>query len=119
AGTPKARAAREKLSVSATLSRYCKARSLSIAMSPSANHCHSDKRFCRMRWIPSRLRFPYDPLIAPPRTEDPDMTTMLKAQYTERGPVPHAVIDAVPFARPTLVEGQALVAVLAAPINPS
>jgi len=47
------------------------------------------------------------------------MTTMLKAQYTERGPVPQAVIDAVPFARPVLVQGQVLVAVLAAPINPS
>ena len=47
------------------------------------------------------------------------MTTMLKAQYTERGPVPHAVIEAVPFARPVLAQGQALVAVLAAPINPS
>jgi len=47
------------------------------------------------------------------------MTTMLKAQYTERGPVPQAVIGAVPFARPVLAQGQALVAVLAAPINPS
>lgn len=47
------------------------------------------------------------------------MTTMLKAQYTERGPVPQAVIEAVPFDRPTLTQGQALVAVLAAPINPS
>ena len=47
------------------------------------------------------------------------MTTMLKAQYTERGPVPQAVIDAVPFDRPALAQGQALVAVLAAPINPS
>ena len=47
------------------------------------------------------------------------MTTMLKAQYTERGPVPQAVIAAVPFARPVLAQGQALVAVLAAPINPS
>ncbi len=47
------------------------------------------------------------------------MTTMLKAQYNERGPVPQAVIAAVPFERPTLSQGQALVAVLAAPINPS
>ena len=47
------------------------------------------------------------------------MTTMLKAQYSERGPVPQAVIEAVPFARPALTQGQALVAVLAAPINPS
>ncbi|HKX45057.1 MAG TPA: zinc-dependent alcohol dehydrogenase family protein [Burkholderiaceae bacterium] len=44
---------------------------------------------------------------------------MLKAQYSERGPVPQAVIEAVPFARPALTQGQALVAVLAAPINPS
>lgn len=44
---------------------------------------------------------------------------MLKAQYTERGPVPQAVIEAVPFDRPVLASGQALVAVLAAPINPS
>ena len=47
------------------------------------------------------------------------MTTMLKAQYNERGPVPQAVIEAVPFDRPVLTPGQALVAVLAAPINPS
>lgn len=47
------------------------------------------------------------------------MTTMLKAQYSERGPVPQNVIEAVPFARPVLTQGQALVAVLAAPINPS
>lgn len=47
------------------------------------------------------------------------MTQMLKAQYSERGPVPQAVIQAVPFERPVLTPGQALVAVLAAPINPS
>lgn len=47
------------------------------------------------------------------------MTTMLKAQYSERGPVPQAMIEAVPFERPTLAQGQALVAILAAPINPS
>ena len=47
------------------------------------------------------------------------MTTMLKAQYNERGPVPQAVIGAVPFDRPVLARGEALVAVLAAPINPS
>ena len=47
------------------------------------------------------------------------MTQMLKAQYSERGPVPQAVIQAVPFERPVLQPGQALVAVLAAPINPS
>jgi mitochondrial enoyl-[acyl-carrier protein] reductase / trans-2-enoyl-CoA reductase len=47
------------------------------------------------------------------------MTTLLKAQYTQRGPVPQDVIAAVPFDRPVLAAGQALVAVLAAPINPS
>lgn len=47
------------------------------------------------------------------------MTTLLKAQYTERGPVPQAVIAAVPFDLPERAQGQALVAVLAAPINPS
>ena len=47
------------------------------------------------------------------------MTTMLKAQYDERGAVPQAAIEAVPFDRPVLAQGQALVAVLAAPINPS
>ena len=47
------------------------------------------------------------------------MTTMLRAQYKERGPVPQAVIEVVPFDRPVLAAGQALVAVLAAPINPS
>lgn len=47
------------------------------------------------------------------------MTTMLKAQYSERGPVPQAVIGALAFERPVLAQGQALVAVLAAPINPS
>ncbi|MBH9552782.1 zinc-dependent alcohol dehydrogenase family protein [Inhella gelatinilytica] len=47
------------------------------------------------------------------------MTTMLKAQYAERGPIPQAVIAPVPFERPVLSQGQALVAVLAAPINPS
>ncbi|UXI66831.1 zinc-dependent alcohol dehydrogenase family protein [Tahibacter amnicola] len=47
------------------------------------------------------------------------MTTLIKAEYAERGPVPHAVIHPVPFDRPVLAKGQALVAVLAAPINPS
>lgn len=47
------------------------------------------------------------------------MTTMLKALYSERGPVPQDVINAVPFDAPQLAHGQALVAVLAAPINPS
>lgn len=43
----------------------------------------------------------------------------LQAQYTTRGPVPQDVIQAVPFERPVLASGQAWVAVLAAPINPS
>lgn len=45
--------------------------------------------------------------------------TMLKAQYDQRGPVPQDVIRAVPFDPPELGVGQALVAVLAAAINPS
>jgi NADPH:quinone reductase-like Zn-dependent oxidoreductase len=44
---------------------------------------------------------------------------MFKAQYDQRGPVPQDVIRAVPFEAPVLAAGQALVAVLAAPINPS
>ena len=44
---------------------------------------------------------------------------MLRAQYTARGPVPANVIDAVEFTLPALTEGQALLQVLAAPINPS
>ncbi len=44
---------------------------------------------------------------------------MLRAQYATRGPVPSAAIDAVEFTLPPLTEGQALIAVLAAPINPS
>jgi NADPH:quinone reductase-like Zn-dependent oxidoreductase len=43
----------------------------------------------------------------------------LQARYSRRGPIPQDVIDAVPFALPALAPGQALVAVLAAPINPS
>lgn len=42
-----------------------------------------------------------------------------KAQYSERGPVPQDVIDAVEFDLPPLAAGQVRVAVLAAPINPS
>ena len=45
--------------------------------------------------------------------------TLLKAQYDTRGPVPQDVIHAVAFTPPPLAAGQALVAVLAAPINPS
>ena len=45
--------------------------------------------------------------------------TMLKAIYEHRGPVPQDLIRAVEFSAPALTAGQALVAVLAAPINPS
>jgi NADPH:quinone reductase-like Zn-dependent oxidoreductase len=45
--------------------------------------------------------------------------TMLKAQYDRRGPVPHEVIRAVPLELPPPAPGQALVAMLASPINPS
>jgi NADPH:quinone reductase-like Zn-dependent oxidoreductase len=44
---------------------------------------------------------------------------MLRAQYERRGPVPQEVIDAVEFDVPPLQAGQALLEVLAAPINPS
>ena len=44
---------------------------------------------------------------------------MQHAQYTERGPVPQASITAVEFTPPPLTQGQALIKVLAAPINPS
>jgi trans-2-enoyl-CoA reductase len=44
---------------------------------------------------------------------------MKRAQYQERGPVPQDVIDAADFVLPPLAAGQALVQVLAAPINPS
>jgi trans-2-enoyl-CoA reductase len=44
---------------------------------------------------------------------------MKRAQYSQRGPVPHEVIDAADFTVPSLSAGQALVQVLAAPINPS
>lgn len=44
---------------------------------------------------------------------------MKQALYTRRGPVPHEVIDAVEFIAPPLAPGEALVEVLAAPINPS
>lgn len=60
----------------------------------------------------------------PPRIQssnppEPDMTRFLRAQYSRRGPVPQDVIQAAAFERPVLAAGQALVAVLAAPINPS
>ncbi len=45
--------------------------------------------------------------------------TMLQARYDFRGPVPQDVIRAVPFEAPALAAGQALVAMLASPINPS
>ena len=44
---------------------------------------------------------------------------MLRAQYERRGPVPQDVIHAVEFAAPALEVGQALVEVVAAPINPA
>ena len=44
---------------------------------------------------------------------------MKRAQYSQRGPIPQDVIDAVEFTLPPLGEGQALIEVLAAPINPS
>lgn len=44
---------------------------------------------------------------------------MQRAQYTERGPVPQASITAVEFTPPPLQQGQVLIKVLAAPINPS
>jgi trans-2-enoyl-CoA reductase len=44
---------------------------------------------------------------------------MLKAEYQSRGPVPQNVIEAVPLEKPELREGQVLLELLAAPINPS
>ncbi len=44
---------------------------------------------------------------------------MLRAQYERRGPVPQDVIEAVEFEVPRLRVGQALVEVVAAPINPA
>ncbi len=44
---------------------------------------------------------------------------MLKAEYKTRGPVPQDVIKAVPFDKPELKEGQVLLEMIAAPINPS
>lgn len=44
---------------------------------------------------------------------------MKEAQYTQRGPVPQASIECVEFPDPVLAEGQVLLQVLAAPINPS
>lgn len=47
------------------------------------------------------------------------MTTMIRAQYEQRGPVPQDVIAPVEMPIPELAPGQVLVEVLAAPINPS
>ena len=44
---------------------------------------------------------------------------MFKAEYQTRGPIPQDVIEAVPFEKPKLKEGQVLLEMLAAPINPS
>lgn len=45
--------------------------------------------------------------------------TKLKAQYDRRGPMPHEVIRALPLELPPPSAGQVLVAMRAAPINPS
>ncbi|MEQ1692006.1 MAG: zinc-dependent alcohol dehydrogenase family protein [Gemmatimonas sp.] len=44
---------------------------------------------------------------------------MQRAEYTVRGPVPQDVIQCVEFTLPPLAAGEALIEVLAAPINPS
>ncbi len=44
---------------------------------------------------------------------------MIKAEYRTRGPEPHKLIEPVAFEAPELGEGDVLVEVLAAPINPS
>ena len=44
---------------------------------------------------------------------------MLRAEYKTRGPIPQDVIEAVSFEAPALEEGQVLLEMLAAPINPS
>jgi NADPH:quinone reductase-like Zn-dependent oxidoreductase len=44
---------------------------------------------------------------------------MLRAEYETRGPVPQDVIHAVEFEAPPLEAGQALLEVIASPINPS
>ncbi len=44
---------------------------------------------------------------------------MLKAEYKTRGLIPQDVIEAVPFDKPKLKEGQVLLEMQAAPINPS
>lgn len=44
---------------------------------------------------------------------------MLKAQYSERGPIPEQSIAAVEFDAPALAEDEALVELIASPINPS
>ncbi len=44
---------------------------------------------------------------------------MLRAQYQQRGPKPQELIEAVEFPNPKLQEGEVLLELLAAPINPS
>src|SRR6187551_2652804 len=44
---------------------------------------------------------------------------MQRAQYATRGPVPQDVIECVEFTLPELAAGEALIEVLASPINPS
>ncbi len=51
------------------------------------------------------------PFVMPP--------IMQRAQYASRGPVPQDVIECVEFTLPAPAAGEALVQVLAAPINPS
>ncbi|MDD2134588.1 zinc-dependent alcohol dehydrogenase family protein [Pseudomonas kurunegalensis] len=47
------------------------------------------------------------------------MQAKLQARYAQRGAVPEAVIETVPFELPALESGEVLLEVLAAPINPS
>lgn len=44
---------------------------------------------------------------------------MQRAEYTTRGPIPQDTISCVDFTLPALTDGQVLIEVLAAPINPS
>ncbi len=44
---------------------------------------------------------------------------MKKALYKKHGPIPHDIIEAVTFEKPKISNNQALIEVLAAPINPS
>ncbi len=46
-------------------------------------------------------------------------TRGLQARYARRGPIPQEVIEATEFTPPPLAADQALIEVLASPINPS